>query len=207
MQIPNTSKLVTLCLITACSIGGLVACNSSDYRSSDSSNASDSASNSSAVKTDAAAAGDTTAAVGTAKAAHKKGRATIMMPAGNSDAAGNKDMIVKDKEGVYSKVQVMPEFPGGQTALADYVNNHVEYPQQAIDENTTGTVKVSFVVDEQGRISQARLINDQGSKLGHGLDEEALRVVNNMPSWKPGKVKGKNVKTRLELPINFQFES
>jgi len=126
-----------------------------------------------------------------------------MMPAGSNDASAKTEMV-KDKEGVYSNVQVMPEFPGGQKALANYVNNHVEYPQQAIDDNTTGTVKVSFVVDENGKITSAHLIN--GSKVGKGLDEEALKVVNGMPSWKPGKVKGKNVKTRLELPISFQFD-
>jgi TonB family protein len=113
--------------------------------------------------------------------------------------------MVMDKEGVYNKAQVMPQFPGGQDALADYVNNHVEYPQQAIDNNTTGTVMVSFVVDEKGKVENAHVIGKQAPK--DGLDKEALRVVNNMPDWKPGKVRGRNVKTRLELPINFQLEA
>ena len=113
--------------------------------------------------------------------------------------------MVKDKEGVYNKAQVMPQFPGGQNALATYVNNHVEYPQQAIDNNTTGTVMVSFVVDEKGKVTDAHVIGNQLAK--DGLNLEAVRVVNNMPDWKPGKVKGKNVKTRLELPINFQLEA
>jgi TonB family protein len=113
--------------------------------------------------------------------------------------------MVKDKEGVYNKAQVMPQFPGGQHALATYVNNHVEYPQQAIDNNTTGTVMVSFVVDEKGRVKDAHVIGNQMPK--DGLDQEAIRVVNNIPDWRPGKVRGKNVKTRLELPINFQLEA
>ncbi|HTI11357.1 MAG TPA: energy transducer TonB [Puia sp.] len=202
MAITNTSKLTNICVIAAFSIGGLVACNSNDYRSSD-------ASDSTAINSNKVASADSTAsrdssAMAATKKTKKKGRASILMPAGSNDMAA-KGAMVKDKDGVYSSVQVMPEFPGGQDALASYVNNHVEYPQQAIDDNTTGTVKVSFVVDENGKIANAHLIDN--NKLGKGLDEEALRVVNNMPAWKPGKVKGKNVKTRLELPITFQFES
>jgi TonB family protein len=122
-----------------------------------------------------------------------------------SGPAANKDRMVKDKEGVYNKAQIMPQFPGGQNALATYVNNHVEYPQQALDNNTTGTVMVSFVVDEKGKVKDAHVIGSQMPK--DGLSQEALRIVNNMPDWKPGKVRGRNVKTRLELPINFQLEA
>ena len=89
--------------------------------------------------------------------------------------------------------------------MARHLNNHLDYTQQAIDDNTTGTVRVSFVVDEHGNVTGAHLVN--GGKIGNGLDEQALKVVGNMPAWKPGKVNGKNVKTRLELPINFQLEA
>jgi len=131
----------------------------------------------------------------------KKGKATVTMPEKNN----KHDKMMADKEGVYNKTTVMPQFPGGEDALANYVNKHIEYPQQAIEDNTAGVVRVSFVVDEHGKVQQAKVIN--GQKVGNGLDEEALRVVNNMPAWKPGKVKGHNVKTRLELPINFQLEA
>jgi TonB family protein len=100
---------------------------------------------------------------------------------------------------------IAPEFPGGQQALDNFVNEHIKYPQDAIDNDVTGVVRVAFTVDENGRISKARLINPQ--KIGEGLDEEALRVVNSMPEWKPGTLHGKKVKTRLELPISFQVES
>jgi len=133
-------------------------------------------------------------------AAKKKGKATVTMSEVN-----NNDKMVADKEGVYNKATVMPQFPGGQEALVTYVNNHIEYPQQAIEDNTAGVVRVSFVVDEYGKVQQAKVVN--GQKVGNGLDEEALRVVNKMPAWKPGRVKGHNVKTRLELPISFQLEA
>jgi len=109
------------------------------------------------------------------------------------------------REGVYNSAEVMPAFPGGNDGLSSYVNEHLQYPQRAIDDNTAGTVKVSFVVDEKGKVINAHLMGNE--KVGNGLDEEALRVVNTMPAWKPGKVKGKNVKTRLELPISFQLEA
>jgi len=129
----------------------------------------------------------------------KKGKMSITMP------VSSQEKIVKDKEGVYNRTEVMPEFPGGQNALANYIDNHVEYPQQAIDDNREGVIRVSFVVDEQGKVKDAKLIGNQ--KLGSGLDEEALRTISQMPDWKPGKVKGRNVKSRLELPISFQLTS
>lgn len=193
-------KLTGVCLLAGFSICGMIACNSDDYRSSDSKNSSDSSSISGGNINSADSAANT-AASKTAKAVHKKGKTSVMMP------MGNKEKMVMDREGVYNNAEVMPEFPGGQDALANYVNNHVEYPQQAVDDNTTGTVKVSFVIDEKGKVTGAQLMNGNGGKIGNGLDEEALRVVNDMPAWKPGKVKGKSVKTRLELPITFQFEA
>ncbi len=207
MNITTTRKFANIAgMITAVSIFGLVACNSDDYNKGADKNTSDS----SAVNSGTVSGADHTAtdtlstSATTPKATKRKGHASIIMPAAGSDMTGKTEMV-KDKEGVYSNVQVMPEFPGGQNALADYINNHVEYPQQAIDDNTTGTVKVSFVVDENGKITNAHLIN--GGKVSSGLEQEALRVVNAMPAWKPGQVKGKNVKTRLELPISFQFEA
>ncbi len=208
MQVTIMQKLTGVCLITGLSVCGMIACNSDDYKSSDNKNSSDSIANtgaSSAGKTamdTANAAMDTAnaAITRTAKAVHKKGKTSVMMP------MADKEKMTLDKDGVYSNAEVMPEFPGGQDALANYVNNHVEYPQQAIDDNTTGTVRISFVIDEKGKVTGAQLVNGNGAKVGKGLDEEALRVVNSMPAWKPGKVKGKTVKTRLELPITFQFE-
>ncbi|HVU54495.1 MAG TPA: energy transducer TonB [Puia sp.] len=192
------NKVTRICVIVAISMGALAAC-------TDQSN--DKTGDRSPITTDTSStAGNATSGYATKDAssssttvAKRKARTTISMP------AENKDRMVMDKEGVYNKAQVMPQFPGGQDALATYVNNHVDYPQQAIDNNTTGTVMVSFVVDEKGKVKSAHVIGSQAPR--DGLDQEALRVVNNMPDWKPGKVRGKNVKTRLELPINFQLEA
>jgi len=193
----NKNKITRVLLIAAVSMGALAACTDQGDKTSD---------RSPTITDTTATARSSTSEYATKKAssssttvAKRKARTTISTP------AANEDRMVRDKEGVYNKAQVMPQFPGGQKALATYVNNHVEYPQQAIDNNTTGTVMVSFVVDERGKIKDAHVIGNQMPK--DGLDQEALRVVNNMPDWRPGKVRGKNVKTRLELPINFQLEA
>jgi TonB family protein len=203
-------------MIAAFGFFGLTACNSDDYKTSDNSHQSDT----SQYKTDATAAGNT-ADGNTAKdnsaAANGSSTASTGKTAGGGTAVAKKrkasivwsensqEKMVKDAEGVYNRTDVMPQFPGGQNGLSSYVNDHLEYPQQAIDDNTVGTVKVSFVVDEHGKVMKAKLVD--GQKIGSGLDEQALRVVSSMPAWKPGKVNGKAVKTRLELPISFQLEA
>jgi len=108
-----------------------------------------------------------------------------------------------DKNGVYEMTEVRPAFPGGHEALVNYINDHIEYPQSAIDNNVEGTVDVQFVVDENGSVSHAKVI---GNKSQTDLDNEAVQVVSNMPKWSPGKVKGKNVKTRMVLPITYKME-
>ncbi len=125
------------------------------------------------------------ATVAKAKTAH--GRASITMPK------------------VYGKAETAPQFPGGQPALDKYITNNVNYPQQAIDDDMSGVVHVSFIIDEQGNVTKAKVLDP--ATVGDGLDQEALRVVKAMPSWKPGKVNGKKVRTRMELPISFQVES
>src|SRR6478672_11137001 len=111
--------------------------------------------------------------------------------------------VKPDKDGVYEMTDTRPMYPGGQAALENFVNNNIEYQQPAIDENTEGTVNVQFVIDENGNVTNAKAI---GKELGNGLDQEAVRVISNMPKWTPGKVKGKNVKTRVVLPVAYKIE-
>ncbi len=110
----------------------------------------------------------------------------------------------KDKTGVYDNAEVMPSFKGGSTALDSYVNSNLNAPQSAIDDSKEGTIRVMFTVDETGKVMNAHAM---GTKLGDGLDEEAIRVVSSMPKWEPGTVGGKPVKVWLTLPIAFKAES
>jgi periplasmic protein TonB len=126
----------------------------------------------------------------------RKGKASVAVNIDNSLK------IEKDKDGIYNKAEKMPEYPGGETALSKFVGDNINYPQNAIDDNTEGTVNVSFVIDENGKVVNPVAT---GKSAGRGLDEEAIRVVKTMPSWKPGTVKGKPVKTRLSLPVTFKL--
>jgi protein TonB len=137
----------------------------------------------------------------TATTIKKKGKASANMTAETADANAKMEM---DKMGYYNRTEVLPGYNGGQTALENYITNNIEYPQDAIDNNMEGTVKVQFAVDEQGAISNVKAVGD---KLGYGLEEEAIRVVSKMPKWTPGKIKGKNVKTWRTLPITYKLES
>jgi TonB family protein len=125
----------------------------------------------------------------------RKGKATTT--AGWASSSTDKKI---DSEGIYVNTDVLPEYPGGKKAIQKYIEENIQYPAQAVEEEVEGTVNITFAVDENGNVYKATTI---GSKIGYGLEQEALRVVNKMPKWKPGKVNGKNVKTRLSLPVVF----
>jgi TonB family protein len=128
----------------------------------------------------------------------KSGKASISM---ESDDA--KVKMEKDKMGYYNRTEVLPAYNGGPSAMENYIISTLVYPQDAIDNNVEGVVKVQFGVDENGNISN---VSTLGNKIGYGLEEEAIRVVSKMPKWTPGQVKGKNVKTWRTLPVNYRLE-
>jgi len=192
--------------IQALLMSGLVifftACNSGDYtknpaNGSETPSNTDTAMKNTPGKTDTM---NTTSTSGQKQMAvsKKKGKITV-----GTMTAKKTSAMKPDKNGIYEMTEVSPAFPGGQSALEDYMNNHIEYPQTAIDNSSEGTADVQFVIDEKGKVTDAKVI---GNKLGNGLDDEAVKVVSNMPEWTPGKVKGKNVKTRIVLPITYKME-
>lgn len=108
----------------------------------------------------------------------------------------------KIKDGVYQKVEVMPEYPGGETALMNDLIGAIKYPEEAKNKGIQGKVYVSFVVDEQGKVTNAKI--ERGVEAS--LDKESLRVVNGLKSWKPGKEKDKAVKVAYTIPINYALD-
>lgn len=130
---------------------------------------------------------------------NRKAKVMITMPTAKYSAR----KIEMDKQGYYTNTEVLPTYPGGQKALEDFFNNNLQYPQMASDNGSEGTVNISFLVDENGKISSPEVVS---KKIGDGVEDEALRVFNRMPSWAPGQIKGKNVKTRFSLPVKFQLE-
>jgi len=102
----------------------------------------------------------------------------------------------------YISVQEMPEFPGGDQAVLDYIYLNFKYPKNTIDNNITGKVYVEFVVNEFGKVVEVRVLR--------GLDEsstkEAIRVVSSLPEWKPGKQDGNPVRVKFVVPIVLSLE-
>lgn len=107
-----------------------------------------------------------------------------------------------DSLGIYDLVKDMPTFEGGDEALMKWLGDNINYPQEAQDKKIEGRVEVRFFVNEEGKIEDATVVRSV-NKL---LDEEALRVVNAMPAWKPGTVDGQPVKVWFTLPVTFQLK-
>lgn len=106
------------------------------------------------------------------------------------------------EEEILITAEIMPEFPGGQRALINYLSQNIDYPVIAQENGISGKVFVSFVIDETGNILNVELIRG----VDPSLNKEAIRVVTSMPKWQPGMQAGKAVKVRYSVPINFQLQ-
>ena len=120
-------------------------------------------------------------------------------PAQQTDA--NQPNMKPDKNGVYQIVEEMPQFPGGETKLMEYIAKNLTYPQEAREKEISGRVFVSFVVEKDGSVNEVKVLRS----IGGGCDDEAVRVVKSMPKWKPGKMKGEPVRVSYMMPINFKL--
>ncbi len=111
--------------------------------------------------------------------------------------------VVDPDEGkVFTIVEEMPAFPGGEEKMLQYISKNIKYPPVARENNITGRVYVSFVVDKDGKIKDAKILRG----IGGGCDEEALRVVKSMPDWKAGRQNGRSVQVQFNLPVNFTLK-
>jgi periplasmic protein TonB len=187
-QNTKTGKNLILVCLYAAIVFSISACGGHDSSSKNDTDSVTAAPNAPKAVDSAAKAG---------KRMKKKGQLSVSM------SSDNNAKIAKDANGIYNRTEVAPEFPGGQSALSDYINNHLTYPQTAIDNGISGTLHVTFVVDEHGKVTGAQAID--GKNLGDALISETLNVFNTMPAWKPGLVHGKKVKSRLQLPVTFQL--
>lgn len=102
---------------------------------------------------------------------------------------------------VYTKAEVMPEFPGGAMALYSFFKDNLKYPERAREKGTEGVVVTSFIVDAEGNLKDINVIKN----LDPQMDAEAKRVISMMPKWKPGMQGGKNVSVQLVQPVRFSL--
>ena len=107
----------------------------------------------------------------------------------------------KDEQEPFNMVEQMPEYPGGVQALMQFLYENIRYPEAAMTADKEGRVVVQFVVEADGAVSSAKVVRS----ISEDLDAEALRVVNAMPRWTPGKHKGKAVRVKYTLPVSFRL--
>lgn len=114
----------------------------------------------------------------------------------------NQPMQKVDADGVYLAPDKMPEYPGGVSAMMKFLSSNIKYPVDAQKKAISGRVIVQFVVMEDGSLSQVKIVRG----VEPSLDEEALRVVKEMPKWTSGMADGKKVKVKFTVPIMFALE-
>ena len=113
------------------------------------------------------------------------------------------EAIYVEEERIFDVVEENPEFPGGTAALMKYISNNVKYPRISRDNGSQGKAFVRFVVNADGSIQDAEIIKSTGDMY---LDKEAIRVIEAMPKWTPGREKGKPVRVEFVLPLSFRLQ-
>lgn len=103
------------------------------------------------------------------------------------------------EEVIFTVVEDQPSYPGGEEARIRYLQENLRYPQMAREAGIQGTVFVTFVVERDGSVTDVRVLRG----IGGGCDEEAVRVVQNMPRWNPGRQRGQPVRVQFNMPIRF----
>jgi TonB family protein len=100
------------------------------------------------------------------------------------------------------KVDTLPEFPGGETALRNFLASEIKYPEIASENGIQGKVYVTFIITKKGKVTEPKISRG----VDPALDKEALRVVSSLPDWKPGKQKGEAVNVSYTVPVYFELE-
>jgi protein TonB len=131
---------------------------------------------------------------------------------GNDEEAGEvlkaKEVIAEpeppkvEETKVFDVVEEMPQFPGGQAALLEYLAKNIKYPVVAEENGVQGRVIVTFVVERDGSITDVKVVKS----VDPSLDKEAARVVKSMPKWQPGKQNGSAVRVKYTVPVTFKLQ-
>ncbi|MCW3128124.1 MAG: Outer rane transport energization protein TonB [Bacteroidetes bacterium] len=112
-------------------------------------------------------------------------------------------VITPHEDKIFTAVEVMPQYPGGEEAMMRFIQTNIMYPNMERENDIQGRVVVGFVVNEDGSLSDISI----KKSVSKGLDAEALRVVRLMPNFKPGKQQGKAVKVTFMLPVTFALSN
>lgn len=107
----------------------------------------------------------------------------------------------KDGQTVEENPDKWPDFPGGQKKLFKWLSANIKYPKEAQANKEQGRVIVRFVIDKDGKVTDAKVVRS----ISPSLNKEALRLIKAMPRWKPGEKAGQPVAVRFTLPITFRL--
>ncbi len=112
-----------------------------------------------------------------------------------------KETIKQDPDEVFTIVEEMPSFPGGNEAMMKYIRDVQVYPKADRDNGVSGSCYIRFVVEKDGTISNVKIL--RGISGAQACDEEAVRIVKSMPRWSPGKQNGVLVRVQFNIPVKF----
>lgn len=120
----------------------------------------------------------------------------------NADRAIKEALPVEDSNAVCADPDVVPEYPGGNTALLAYLQSNFRYPKKARANNIEGKVLVEFIVTKSGKIENLKIVKE----LSPECNAEVLRILRSMPDWTPGTKNGMPVNSKYILPVSFRLE-
>ena len=126
---------------------------------------------------------------------------SLMAMLGLTTVNAQKTVVAQKNQQVFDVVEQMPEYPGGMQALFEYLGQNLKYPEDAKQQKVEGRVIAIFVVETDGSISNVEVVKP----VFPSLDAEAVRVLSDMPKWKPGMQSGKVVRVKYTVPINFSL--
>ena len=109
---------------------------------------------------------------------------------------------VVEETKIFTVVEQMPMYPGGNAALMGYLRDNIKYPTVAAENGVQGRVVVGFVVERDGSITDVNILRG----VDPSLDREAMRVVKSMPRWNPGKQNGSAVRVKYQVPVSFRLQ-
>jgi periplasmic protein TonB len=107
--------------------------------------------------------------------------------------------VVEEEAPAFIVVEEMPVFPGGDGAMMKYIADNIKYPQICKENNISGKVFVNFIVNESGKVDKVKVVRG----VDPYLDKEAIRVIQSLPDWTPGRQRGKAVRVQFTIPISF----
>lgn len=111
--------------------------------------------------------------------------------------------VIEDIDVIVCPVYKMPMYPGGDDSLLVFLKRNVKYPELASDAGTQGTVFVTFVVNEDGSVSNGQILRGLSGPGAKECSNEVLRIVSLLPNFQPGTLNGKPAKVQYNLPIRF----